>query len=142
MNFLKIILVFCFCMPFISACKQSYSTGAATHTINSDSVDKSVVDAARPATAGELAAGGKIYAESCVRCHKENGTGGIAVIDGKNVRPPNLTSERQKREPDSEYIDIIENGAPSNGMPAYKGKIGDDDIKNLVKYIRKEFQGK
>jgi hypothetical protein len=27
-------------------------------------------------------------------------------------------------------------------MPAFKGKISDDDIKNLVKLIRKDFQGK
>lgn len=142
MNRLKVGFVAGFLALFIFACAQTQNSKLVVENNNSavTKTTNAVVDAS-PA-ADELAAARKIYSEACVKCHKADGAGGVTVVEGKNIKAPNLTVERQKKKPDSDYIEIIENGALDDGMPAFKGKIGDDDIKNLVKYIRKEFQGK
>ena len=47
-----------------------------------------------------------------------------------------------KKEEYSEWIEVIEHGEKDEGMPAFGDKLNDEDIKNLVKFIRREFQGK
>ncbi|MBK7709135.1 MAG: cytochrome c [Acidobacteria bacterium] len=84
----------------------------------------------------------KIFSEKCVGCHKENGTGGEKDVDGVKIKVPDLTSEKMKNEPDNDFIDIINNGDKEEGMPAFKGKISEQEIKDLVKLIRKEIQKK
>ncbi len=143
------ILKLCLCLTvtglFIFACSGNQTaTPNSTNraAANATSPANSAVNAAASPTAApdELAAAKKIFLDKCVRCHKEDGTGGETNIDGTKIKAPNFTTDRMKKEPDSEFIETIENGAKEDGMPAFKGKIGDDDIKNLVKLIRREFQ--
>ncbi len=47
-----------------------------------------------------------------------------------------------RNDKDADWIETIENGAKEDGMPAFKGKISDEDITNLVKLIHHDFQGK
>ncbi len=142
MKFLKIALVLSANLLFIIACNQTQTINTNI-TGNTAAVTNSNISIATPAPAeDELASARKIYSEQCVKCHKEDGTGGVSIINGKRIKAQNFTSDRQKKEPDSEYIEVIENGEEEDGMPAFKGKISDDDIKNLVKLIRKDFQGK
>jgi mono/diheme cytochrome c family protein len=148
MNYLKIGLVVLALTMFIIACNQTASVNnsttntATTANVNAVSDAQTPIGEATPSAAGDdLAAAGKIYSEKCVKCHKENGLGGETVFeDGSKVKAPNFTSDRMKKSSDKDWIETIENGAKEDGMPAYKGKIGDEDIKNLVKYIRREFQ--
>ena len=142
MKFLKIALVLSANLLFIIACNQTQTINTNI-TGNTAAVTNSNISIATPAPAeDELASARKIYSEQCVKCHKEDGTGGVSIINGKRIKAQNFTSDRQKKEPDSEYIEVIKNGEEEDGMPAFKGKISDDDIKNLVKLIRKDFQGK
>jgi mono/diheme cytochrome c family protein len=97
---------------------------------------------ANAATPDELAGAKKIFTEKCVGCHKENGTGGEKEIDGVKIKVPDFTSERLKAESDAEFVKIITNGEKEEGMPAFKGKVSDQEINDLVKLIRKEFQKK
>jgi len=141
-KFLKIALVLSANLLFIIACNQTQTINTNI-TGNTAAVTNSNISIATPAPAeDELASARKIYSEQCVKCHKEDGTGGVSIINGKRIKAQNFTSDRQKKEPDSEYIEVIKNGEEEDGMPAFKGKISDDDIKNLVKLIRKDFQGK
>ncbi len=141
MKFLKIGFILPTILLFIIACNQTKTTN--TNLTNNTTVAAPAnVTVAQTAASDELASARKIYATQCSKCHKEDGTGGASIIDGKKIKAPNLTTDKQKTNPDSDYIETIENGAKEDGMPAYKGKISDDDIKNLVKLIRKDFQGK
>ncbi len=142
MKFLKIGLVLSFLTLFVFACSQTKISETAAINNNSVSANSSPAGTTAQPDVDEFAAARKIYSENCVKCHKADGLGGLTVVEGRNIKAPNFTSNRQKREPDSEYIDTIENGAEDDGMPAFKGKIDDNDIKSLVKYIRREFQGK
>ena len=148
MKIFKCGLILSLLAIFIFACSQNTSTGG---TANVTTANAAVVSGNSPAVfnsaanqsgADELASATKIYSEKCIKCHKEDGKGGISDIEGTKIKAPDFTAEKHKNDKDSEWIDTIENGAKEDGMPAYKGKISDDDIKNLVKYIRKNFQGK
>lgn len=144
MNFLKLGLILTFFAVFVFACSRAENSGGNVSVNTQTAVNLTPVGNGSPSlpAVDELASVRKIYAETCAGCHKENGIGGVSEIEGKRIKAPNFTSDRQKSEPDSEYIEVIENGEKEDGMPAYKGKISDEDIKNLVKYIRREFQGK
>ena len=144
MKFLKACLCLSAIGLFIFACSgnQTANTNSTNRTTaNANAPGNSAPVGTTPTAApDELASAKKIYSDKCVRCHKEDGTGGQTDIDGKKIKAPNFAAEKLKKDPDSEFIEAIEKGFPEDGMPAFKGKISDDDIKNLVKLIRKEFQ--
>jgi mono/diheme cytochrome c family protein len=127
---------------FIIACNQTQTTNTnpANNTAVVTNSNNSI--ATPEMAADELASARKIYSQICINCHKEGGTGGESVIDGKKIKAPNFTTDRMKKEPDAEFIEIIENGELGDGMPAFKNRLSNDDIKNLVRLIRKDFQGK
>ncbi len=141
MKLLKIICVAGAVALGASACGQT-TTNTAVSNANTNKTASANTTPAATATPDELAAAKKIYSEKCVRCHKEDGTGGQTEIDGVKIKAPNFTSDKLKNESDKEFIDGIENGFKEDGMPAFKGKISDQDIKDLVKMIRKDFQNK
>jgi mono/diheme cytochrome c family protein len=139
MFFFKLSLVFLTAILFVAACSNSEvsqnpaNTGANAATGNSASIPNA-------APVDELAATRELYSKNCVNCHKETGEGGRKEIDGEKIKVPNFKDPRVSAEKDDEYIKHIEKGG--DGMPAYKGKISDEEIKNLVSFIRRDFQGK
>lgn len=138
------ILKLCLCLSaialFIFACADNKTTNTTTN-FNQPAANTNKPTNAQPtAPADELAAAKKIYSEKCERCHKPDGTGGEVDIEGKKIKAANFTSEKLKKEPDSEFIEVIENGETGEGMPAFKGKLTDEEIKSLVKLIRRDFQ--
>ncbi len=148
MKFFKLALISAALALFIIACTQNKTANVnvADNTaavVNSNAGTMLPQPTATTAVMDdELASARIIYSEICTNCHKENGTGGVSDIDGKKIKAPNFTSDRMKKDPDSDFIETIENGAKEDGMPAYKGKLTDAEIKDLVKYIRREFQGR
>jgi mono/diheme cytochrome c family protein len=141
MIFLKLGLVFSAIALFIFACSENKPTNSATADANKPAAN-STATVQPTAPPDELAAAKKMFSEKCVRCHKENGTGGVTEIDGVKIKAPDLTSEKFKKEPDTEFVEAIEKGFPDDGMPAFKGKIADQEIKDLVKLIRRDIQKK
>lgn len=139
MKLTKIAIMIAAVALFALACSK---TETNTSTPNTAKSTPPVTAPTAAATPDELAGAKKIFSEKCVGCHKENGTGGEKDIDGVKIKVPDLTSEKMKAEPDTEFIDIITNGAKEDGMPAFKGKVSDQEIKDLVKLIRKEIQKK
>lgn len=89
-----------------------------------------------------LMAAAETFKTVCAKCHKENGEGGEVTINGKKLKAPNFKSERMKADEDEDFIDAIANGIPEEGMPAFKDRLNDQQIKDLVKYIRTDIQGK
>lgn len=143
MNFLKICLVLIALSLFVFACSQNNPTNTATVNTIVNNASVAANNNAQPQPTGtvdELANARKIYAASCVNCHKEDGKGGVTEIEGKKIKAPDFTSDKLKKEPDAEFIEIIKNGEKSDGMPAFKDKLSEEDIKNLVKLIRRDFQ--
>jgi mono/diheme cytochrome c family protein len=142
MKILKSALILTAITFFIIACTQNHVPGpdVAEKTPDVGNVDGN--SQAAPTPGDHLATARKIYSGQCINCHKEDGSGGVSEIDGVKIKAPNFRSEKMKKDSDKDWIEAIENGEKSDGMPAFKGKISDEDIRNLVKLIRHDFQGK
>jgi len=85
---------------------------------------------AAPLRAQDAAA---LYKSKCAACHGPDGTGNVPT--GKALGVTDLTSGDVQKQTDAQLTDSIANGKGKK-MPAYKGKITDDQIKGLVGYIR------
>lgn len=137
MNFLKTAIIFSVLAIFILACTQTDTP----ETVNNNTANEPTnLTPANTATPDELASGGKLYKEQCAKCHKEDGTGGEVEIEGKKLKADNLTTDKMKKMPDEKYIKYIVEGIPDEGMPSFKDILTDDEMKEVVKYIREEIQ--
>ena len=143
MKYLKISLVLFAFVFFNMACNEAAKTNNGnTANVNNPTNANAVVNSnTQPtATLDQMTVAKNIYMDKCVKCHKEDGTGGKVEIDGKTIKAANFTGEHMKKDKDEELIEQIKEGG--DGMPAYKDKLTDQQIKDLVKFIRTEFQPK
>jgi mono/diheme cytochrome c family protein len=88
------------------------------------------------ATIDELASGRKVYETNCMICHRADGTGGRVSIEGRNLNVENLTAVKIKNFSDEKIIGYIMNGVEDEGMPAFKGKLSEGELRDVVKHIR------
>lgn len=145
MRYVKSVLVSACLALFVFACNQAANNtanNAVVTTNNARANSNAPANTTTSTPADEIASGKSVYLERCVKCHKENGTGGAVDVMGEKHTAANFTSERMKKDSDEEFVKVIENGEVEEGMPAFKGKLTDEQIKSVVKFIRKEFQGK
>ena len=140
MKFLKISLILSAFALFIFACSQAANNTANNAANNNKTVSNTNSPTSTPTD--EIAVGKTVYTERCVICHRDNGTGGKVTIEGKTINADNFTIEKMKNMSDEKYVGYIENGVIDEGMPAFKGKLTDAEIKSVINYIRKEFQSK
>ncbi len=119
------------------ACSQA--TSNTTNTASSNSKPAVNTNAAA-SPAAETASGAKLYSTNCAKCHKEDGTGGKITVDGKTIEPDNLTAAKLAAKPDAKYVQYITDGFPEDGMPAFKDKLSEQEIKDIIGYVRSEFQ--
>jgi len=68
----------------------------------------------------------------CAGCHGPDGSGNTAI--GTKLKMRDLGSPDVQKQTDAQLTDIIMNG--KSPMPAYKDKITDAQIKQLVGYVR------
>ena len=81
------------------------------------------------------------FKKDCVVCHGEGGTGGpVKLDDGTKLRVPSLREGHALKHKDEELVKQITNGG--EGMPKFGDKLSRVEIIDLVRFIRKEFQGK
>jgi mono/diheme cytochrome c family protein len=73
-----------------------------------------------------------LYKSKCQMCHGPDGKGDTAA--GKKMGVKDINSPEVAKMKDAELIEITTNGKAK--MPAYKGKLTDDQIKDLVKFMR------
>lgn len=81
---------------------------------------------------GIRADGAGDFKAKCAMCHGADGTGSTAT--GKALKVRDLGSADVQGQTDAQLNDIVTNG--KGKMPAYKGKLTDDQIKELVGFIR------
>ncbi|HKO61550.1 MAG TPA: cytochrome c [Pyrinomonadaceae bacterium] len=91
------------------------------------------------AAVDEFAATRAIFNENCAKCHGEKGAGGRVEIAGREIKVPNLTGEHARKPADERLAAKISEG--DDEMPAFKEKLTPQQIQDLVRFIRKEFQG-
>lgn len=77
-------------------------------------------------------AGADTYKAKCAMCHGPSGLGDTPA--GKAMKAASFKDPAIVKATDAELIAFVNNG--KNKMPAYKGKLTDDQIKSAVAYIR------
>ena len=85
--------------------------------------------AAVPAVAADDAAA--LYKSKCQVCHGADGKGTAA---GQKMGAKDFQSPEVAKQSDAELIKVTKEG--KGKMPKYDGKLTDDQIKELVKYLR------
>ena len=81
------------------------------------------------------------FKKHCSSCHGEAGTGGpVKLDDGTKLKVPSFREGHALHHKDEEFVKQITNGG--DGMPKFGEKLSREEIFDLVRFIRKEFQGK
>jgi cytochrome c6 len=76
--------------------------------------------------------GAALYKAKCASCHGADGSGQTAM--GKAMKLRDLRSAEVQKLSDAELTKVTADG--KGKMPAYKGKLTDDEIKALVAHMR------
>ena len=95
-------------------------------------------------TPESIAAGKRVYDANCAACHGNVGQGAvkagtaISIIEeqGKKQAPDLTDAEWDHGSNDGEIHAVIKRGVPTTMMPGFDGRIGDNDIWNIVNYMR------
>jgi len=131
MNVRRSILIALLPLLLIAGCSKQ-STPASTNA--------NVTRNTPAATPDEFAAARELFAKNCQNCHGPTGTGGpVKLEDGTKLKVPSLREGHALRHPDSDYVKQINKGG--DGMPAFKDKLTTQQIDELIRFIRHEFQG-
>ncbi|MEE8357916.1 MAG: c-type cytochrome [Candidatus Hydrothermarchaeales archaeon] len=89
-----------------------------------------------PRNQESVAAGKEIYVKKCLACHGETGAGDGPMAENLPEKPPDLSDiEMIGGHRDGELFMMISDGMGDN-MPAYKDVLEDDQIWQVVNYLR------
>ena len=95
-------------------------------------------------TPESIAAGKRAYDANCGACHGNLSQGAVKagmtisiIEEQRGKQPPDLTDEQWDHgSSDGQIYAVIKRGVPPTMMPGYDGRIPDDDIWNIVNYLR------
>ena len=125
------ITIIGFSLLAATACKQQSTTTSSNPT-------------AKPgasATPDQFANARVYYVKDCQSCHGAAGAGGpVKLDDGTRLKVPSLREGHALRHSDEEFTKQITKGG--DGMPAFEKKLSTDQINELIRFIRHEYQGK
>jgi cytochrome c oxidase cbb3-type subunit 3 len=85
---------------------------------------------------GNPKAGEAIYKQHCLRCHGEKLDGNGPDAQYLIVQPANLQSSRSKTKTDWELLVALSNGVLFSPMHSYRGKLTDEQMLDVLSYIR------
>lgn len=146
MRHLKLFLLAASAALFAVACATNTNTNTTinsgrTVTNNVNGGAPAASPAAPAATPDEFAAARATYKTTCANCHKENGEGGIAELDeGEKLKVPSFKEAHSVKHTEADFVRKITNGDTDEGMPAFKGRLTPEQITDLARFVRREFQ--
>lgn len=75
--------------------------------------------------------GTSLYKRRCMMCHGADGKGYASI------KTPDFTDPKwQASVKDQELVEVIKNGKKGTHMPAFAEKLGEDEIRAVVGYVR------
>jgi mono/diheme cytochrome c family protein len=83
---------------------------------------------------GDPTKGKKIYENNCLICHGEHGKGDGLLGASLKPRPTDLTSPETRGKSDRDLWTVIHEGR--GVMPAWKTRLNEQDMQNVLAYIR------
>lgn len=118
MKFLKIITIIAFTIIFIAACQRTESRRSGIVLAQSKSYEAS------------------LYRQNCAICHGQEANGKQI---GNQLVPSLRFGDIEKKSEEEIYRQIAFGKLP---MPAFKNQLTEEEIRKLVRFIKKDLQGK
>ena len=84
------------------------------------------------ASSAFAADGAAVFKAKCAMCHGADGSGSTGMGKTMGLKP--LGSAEVQKMSDADLTALVSNGRGK--MPAYKGKLSDDEISAVVKYVK------
>ena len=126
------LVVIPFALLLVAAC-QTAKTVSTPNANNNSATAKSPPD--------PFAVTRATFEKNCKLCHGPNGEGGpVKLEDGTKLKVPSLRQGGALRAKDSDFVKQITKGG--DGMPAFGEKLKPEEINDLIRFVRHEFQGK
>jgi mono/diheme cytochrome c family protein len=136
---MKLTLLALSCVVFALFAIGCTETATSTNTATPRNASASPSPAAS-AAADEFAHAKTLYAKNCEGCHGPKAEGGVAKIDNKQIKVPSLKADHAVKHTDEQLTKMITNGEEE--MPSFKDKLSQQEINEMVRYIRKVVQAK
>jgi mono/diheme cytochrome c family protein len=111
-----------------------------TPTTTNTNTSRTAASPAATATPDPLAGAQANFTKNCEPCHGPKGEGGLVKVDNKQIKVPSLKSDHAIKHTDDQIAKMITNG--EEAMPAFKDKMSQPEIADMVKFVRHHFQGK
>lgn len=90
------------------------------------------------ATQESIDRGKMLFQQNCIQCHGIDGRGD--GVEAANLSPaPSDFRLHMPLHTDPQFKNFIENGYPGSAMPKFKDALSDEDMWNLVNYLRSAF---
>jgi len=91
-------------------------------------------DLPKSAKERDTVSGREIYVNTCIRCHRIDGKGAMGI----QLAPPpaDLTSDSVQNRLDASLFKRIHDGKSNTAMGAWKYSVSDDEIWDVLAYIR------
>ena len=118
----------------VSGCNQTENPNASAPAATAPPVTTAT------ATPDELAFARANYAKHCSACHGDEGKGGLVKVEDVRLKVPSLTEGHALNHTDEKFVKQIRDGG--DGMPKFMDKLSPEEINAMVRFIRREFQGK
>ncbi|MGE3707377.1 MAG: cytochrome c [Vicinamibacterales bacterium] len=114
----------------------AYVAGAGAQTPGGNAAAKKLKNPIKP-TPTSINAGKALYTKHCLSCHGAAGKGD-GKFAPKNSPPADLSDAEWKRgSTDGEIFAVVRDGAaPELIMRGYKGRMTEEEIWNVVNYVR------
>jgi mono/diheme cytochrome c family protein len=116
---------------------------ACTETATPTNTNTSRTAAASPppsASVDQFATARANFTKNCEPCHGPTAEGGLVKVEKKQIKVPSLKAEHAIKHTDDQLTKMITNGEEE--MPAFKDKLSQQEIADMVKFVRHNFQGK
>ena len=80
--------------------------------------------------------GEAIYKEQCLRCHGQLADGNGPEAGDLIVRPTNFQTARVREKSDFELLIAVSNGVLFSPMHSWRGRLSDEQMVDVIQYIR------
>ena len=137
---MKLISLALTCVAIALVAIACTETATPTNTSTSRPAGSPAAAATPAASVDQFATARANYKKNCEACHGPEATGGLVKVDKKQIKVPSLKADHALKHTDEQLTKMITNGEEE--MPAFKDKMSAAEISEMVRFIRKEFQGK
>jgi len=82
--------------------------------------------------------GGVLFQQNCAFCHGADATGKNWIGSFMQPHARDLTNHEITKRQEQQLLQLIRNGLPNTSMPAWKHVLNDEQIKDIIRYLKRQ----